>query len=118
VEEKDDSSLALLSANELSALAAIMQFYEQHLWNSMAPSVKRSRQAVEVSLLIVKLFLLPSGKEALLTGKDLEHIKAALAVFTSQVENMLPPSESRDGVLTSCHQLGEALAAVVRIAEE
>jgi hypothetical protein len=110
--EERANQIAQLSLNELSALSAILQFYERYLWNTAAPSAKRSRQWVEVYALIVKLFLLPSEKAIVLTVDEVGYLKAALNIFTSQIVNTIPPSESRDGVLESCHQLQEYIVTV------
>jgi hypothetical protein len=110
--EEREAQIVQLSLNELYALSAILQFYERYLWNTAAPSAKRSRQWVEVYALIVKLFLLPSEKAIKLTVDEVGYLKAALNIFTSHVENKIPPSESRDGVLESCHQLQEYIVTI------
>ncbi len=112
-EEALEQPMGGLSANELSALAAILQLYERHLWNSMAPSVKRSRQQVEITAIMVKLCLLPVGKASVLIDGEIAYLEAALMVFLCQVEEKMPLSDNRAGILASCHQLREGVAALL-----
>jgi hypothetical protein len=117
--DANDQAMGALSFNELSALSVILQFYERHLWNRMLPSAKRSRLSLEVSLLIVKLSLLPEGFIATLQGEDIDYINDALSVFTSQVTMKLPPSEGQTSVLMSCRQLQVLFAALAqKLAQE
>jgi len=112
--DANDQAMEALSFNELSALSAMLQFYERHLWNRMLPSAKRSRLSLEVLLLIVKLSLLPEGFIATLQAEDIDYINDALSVFTSQVTMKLPPSEGQTSVLQSCHLLQVLFAALAQ----
>jgi hypothetical protein len=112
--DTNDQVMGALSFNELSALSAILQFYERYLWNRMSPSAKRSRLSLEVSLLIVKLSLLPEGFIATLQAEDIDYINDALSVFTSQVTMKQPPSEGQTSVLQSCYQLQVLFAALAQ----
>jgi hypothetical protein len=112
VEEREQQALAQLSPNDLSALSTILQFYERFLWNMTAPSAKRSKQIVEVQLLIVKLFQLPKRNAMVLTLSEVGYINSALQIFLSQVKQKIPPSRNRDEVLESCEWLREYMGAV------
>jgi hypothetical protein len=107
-----EQMVGLISLNELTALSVILQFYERHLWYAALPSSQRSRQAVEIHALIVKLSLLRERSATILTEGEIECIYTALDLFLSETKRRILPSESRDNILVSCTQLREYLATI------
>ena len=103
--DEKHTPIAPISQNEVSALAAILQFYERHLWNSTAPSAKRSQRSIELTAVIVKLALLPHGNTNTLTKDDIYYVQVSLRTFIAEVKRKIPQSESRIDLLTSCQQL-------------
>jgi hypothetical protein len=101
--------VAGITQNHLNAITCILYFYDRHLWNFVAPSPKRTRQILEVQLLLVKLQLLATSKVGTLTPAEIGYIESAIKVFTTQAKEKTPQSESRDDVLASCEDLREHL---------
>lgn len=103
--EEHNPPVAVLGQQDLSALASILYFYERWLQNTLAPSKKRSRQIMEVHVLLVKVSLLGTTKGVTLTVEDVAHLTSALRVFSAHVRDKIPASKDRDGVLESCEAL-------------
>ncbi len=93
----------VVSPNDLAALRVILQFYERYLYNTAAPSAKRSRQVVEVYFLMVKLSFYAGA--TVLTVDDVEHIKMALGTFIGQARLKVPGSPGRDEIVENCERL-------------
>jgi hypothetical protein len=103
--EEDGEKVVGLTQNHINAITCLLYFYEQHLWNFTAPSVKRTKQILEIQLLVVKIQLLSIGKIGTLTPDEVGYIDAAIRVFVSQATDKITQSASRDGVLESCEEL-------------
>ncbi len=103
--EEQQTPLATLSLNEISALSIILQFYERHLWMTTMPSAKRSQRSLEITAVTVKLLLLQQGDPATLTEQDLAYVQAALRMFISEVKKKILLSDNRTSLLASCQQL-------------
>lgn len=103
--KENTGPVATIGQNNLNALSNILYFYERWLWNTLAPSIKRSKQITEVQLLLVKVSLLGSSKIAPLTFDEAEYINSAIKVFEQHVRKKIPQSKDRDEVLTSCEGL-------------
>jgi hypothetical protein len=103
MEGERDMIAGVVSPNDLVALRVILQLYERHIWNTAAPSAKKSRQIVEIDFLVVKLSFYEGA--TVLTVDDVERIKMALGTFIGQVRLKGLGSIGGDGVLESCEQL-------------
>jgi hypothetical protein len=110
---ENHTPIATISQHEVSALSAILQFYERHLWNSTAPSAKRSQRSIELTAVIVKPALLPHGDTATLTKDDIDYVQGSLRTFIAEVKRKIPQSESRIDLLTSCQQLQILFAGLI-----
>jgi hypothetical protein len=110
--EEQEKPLAQVSPHDLYALSVILQFYERYLRETAAPSARRSRQIVEIQLLIVKSFQLPLSQAMVLTCNEVEQINAAIRIFSAQVSMKIPQSKDRDGVLESCEKLRDYIVSV------
>ena len=110
--EEQEKLVAQVAPHDLYALSVILQFYERYLRDTAAPSARRSRQIVEVQLLIVKCFQLPLSQAMVLTCHEVEQINAAIRIFSAQVSMKIPQSKDRDGVLESCEKLREYIVSV------
>src|SRR5690349_2935923 len=98
----EDKVIGKLTLNDLSVLSTMLQFYERYLWNTLAPSVKRTRQMTEIQLVIVKVYQLPQSPAMLLTVREMAYINAAITLFINQVKQRIEPPKNRDEVLASC----------------
>ncbi|QBD75198.1 hypothetical protein EPA93_03990 [Ktedonosporobacter rubrisoli] len=103
--EESNEPVAGMTRSHLQAVSCILYFYERHLWNFTAPSVRRTRQIVEVQLLLVKLQLLPETGFTALNRSDVGYIEAAITVFTAQAREKIQQTPQRDEVLARCEEL-------------
>jgi hypothetical protein len=110
--EEDGEKIAGITQNHLNAIASLLYFYERHLWHFMAPSVKRTKQIIEIQLLVVKIQLLSLTKIGTLTPDDVGYIDAAIQVFVTQATDRVVQSGSRDGVIASCEELRQYLRQI------
>src|SRR6266699_4126604 len=94
-----------ISRNDIQALGAALQFYWHFLLYNNAPSAKRSREMIEVQLLVVKIYLLPSVDLVDLAIEELGHMQAALNVLISQAKQRVPETRGRDETIASCERL-------------
>jgi hypothetical protein len=69
--EEDGELVAGVIQNHLNAISSLLSFYERHLWNFVTPSAKRTRQIVEIQLLIVKVQPLSSSKMGAFTSSEI-----------------------------------------------
>src|SRR5437763_10538614 len=69
--EEDGVLVAGVIQSHLSAISSLLSFYERHLWNFVTPSAKRTRQIVEIQLLIVKVQPLSSSKMGAFTSSEI-----------------------------------------------
>ena len=69
--EEDGELVAGVIQNHLNAISSLLSFYKRHLWNFVTPSAKRTRQIVEIQLLIVKVQLLSSSKMGTFTSSEI-----------------------------------------------
>jgi hypothetical protein len=92
VKKETEKELVGITQNHLNAITCILYFYDRHLWNFMAPSPKRTRQILEVQLLLVKIQLLATSKIGTLTPAEVGYIESAIKVFTAQAnQRTIPP---------------------------
>lgn len=96
-----------ITCHQMIALSSIFQFYQHHLWNFTPPSVKRTRQVMEVHMLLIKLSLLTTSEVGMFTSSEVDSIKSAINVFVAQAKAKMPQSENRDAVIRSCEELCE-----------
>ncbi|SRR6266568_4538440 len=95
----------VISQNYAQVLGAVLQFYWHFMLYSNAPSAKRSREVIEVQLLIVKINLLPCVNLRDLTIEELGHMKAALNTLISQAKQRVPETRGRDETIASCERI-------------
>lgn len=79
--EESNEPVAGMTRNYLQAISCILYFYERHLWHFAVPSVKRTKQIIEVQLLLVKL-LPETGIAALRPSRFLPSFPVANHSFT------------------------------------
>lgn len=109
--EDGKEPVAGLTLQHLIAISSILYFYERHLWNFTAPSVKRTKQLVEVQMLLVKMPLLAMSKTGVFTPSEIGYIESAINLFMAQAKGKIPQSENRDEVIESCEELREYLVS-------
>ncbi len=97
--------IAALAPRDIKALSSILHFYACYLGDFAVSSALYRQQIAEVQLLSAKLHLLTSAKVAVLNCHEIEHIDNAISIFIAQVRQKIPPSKSRDEVVTSCEGL-------------
>lgn len=112
--EESNKPVPGMTRSHLQAISCILYFYERHLWNFTAPSVKRTKQIVEVQLLLVKIQLLPETGIAALNRSDVGYIEAAINTFTDQAREKIPQTPQRDAVLEACEKLRASLVENAR----
>ena len=107
--EESGNPVTGMTRSHLNAISSILYFYERHLWNFAAPSVKRTRQMIEVQLLLVKIQLLSETDITALSRSEVGYIETAIHVFTAQAREKIPPTPQRDEVLVGCEELRKFL---------
>lgn len=107
--EENQELVAGLTLNHLTAISSLLYFYERHIWNFGAPSPRRTRQLVEIQMLLVKMPLLATSKIGIFTPAEVGYMEAAIETFVKQARERIPQSESRDAVIESCEALREYL---------
>ena len=107
--EESKELVAGITQNHLNAISCLLYFYDRYLWNFMAPSPKRTRQILEVQLLLVKLQLLETAKIGTLTRSEVGYIESAINVFTTQAREKIVQTPSRDAVIENCEELRDYL---------
>ncbi len=112
--EENGNLITGMTRSHLNAISCILYFYERHLWNFAAPSVKRTKQIIEVQLLLVKIQLLSETGIAALSRDDVGYIETAIHVFTAQAREKIPPTPQRDELLANCEDLREFLVDTCR----
>jgi hypothetical protein len=103
--EDGNELVAGLTLNQLTALSNLLYFYERHIWNFATPSPKRTRQLVDIQMLLVKMPLLATSKIGVFTQAEVGYMEAAIETFVKQSKERIPQSESRDAVIESCEEL-------------
>lgn len=103
--EEGKELVAGMTLQHFTAISSILHFYQRHLWNFTAPSVKRTRQLVEIQLLLVKMPLLVTSKIGVFTPSEISYMESAISVFVAQAKAKIPQSENRDKVIKSCEEL-------------
>jgi hypothetical protein len=101
--------VAGLTMQQLMAISSILYFYERHIWHFATPTPKRTRQLVEIQMLLVKMPLLATSKIGIFTPSEVGYMEAAIETFVKQAKEKVAQSESRDAVIEGCEELREYL---------
>ncbi len=107
--EEEKELIAGITLQHLTAISSILYFYERHLWNFAAPSPKRTRQLIEIQMLLVKMPLLATSKIGIFTPAEVGYMEAAIETLVKQAREKITQSENRDAVIASCEELREYL---------
>jgi hypothetical protein len=107
--DDEQELVAGLTLQQLMAVSNILYFYERHIWHFATPTPKRTRQLVEIQMLLVKMPLLATSKIGIFTPSEVGYMEAAIEAFVKQAREKIPQSENRDAVIESCEELREYL---------
>lgn len=106
---EDKELVAGITPQHLTVITWLLYFYEQYLWRFTVPSVKRTRMITEIQLLLIKTQLLSSAKIGAFTPSEIGYIEMAIKSFTTQAQEKIPQSETRDAIIEGCEELREYL---------